>query len=143
MNPPTLSQEAPAASHRALNVALWIAQFLLAALFMFAGAIKLAKPSMVAEQGHLSLALVLFIGVAEVAGSLGVLLPALTRVRPGLTPLAAVGLATILVLAICFHLMRGEASHTPVPLLFLALAIFIAWGRSRAVPVASRAQASP
>lgn len=143
MNPPTLAQEAPAAGHRALNVALWIAQVLLAALFMFGGAIKLAKPSMVAEQGHLSPALVLFIGVSEVAGSLGVLLPALTRVRPGLTPLAAIGLAIILVLAIAFHLLRGEASHTPVPLIFLALAIFVAWGRSRAVPISPRAQANP
>ena len=95
------------------------------------------------EQGHLSLALVIFIGVSEVAGGLGVLLPALTRVRPALTPLAAVGLAAILVLAICFHLIRGEASHTPIPLAFLALAVFVAWGRSVKAPISPRTPPSP
>ena len=143
MNPSTLTQEGPATGHRALHVALWIAQVLLAALFLFAGSIKLAKPAMVAEQGHLSLALVIFIGVSEVAGGLGVLLPALTRVRPALTPLAAVGLAAILVLAICFHLIRGEASHTPIPLAFLALAVFVAWGRSVKAPISPRTPPSP
>ena len=83
--------------------------------------------------------LVRFIGVSEVAGAIGVVLPAATRVRPGLTPLAAIGLATIAVLAVGFHLMRGETASVVAPLVLLAIALFVAWGRGRAAPIAARA----
>jgi len=75
--------------------------------------------------------LVRFIGVVELAGALGVILPAATRIQPRLTPLAAAGLATIMVLAIPFHLMRGELKEIVINLALGGLAAFVACGRSR------------
>ena len=73
----------------------------------------------------------LFIGYAEIAGGLGVILPAATRIAPRLTPLAALGLATIMFLAMPFHVLKGEASVIWMHALFAAPAVFIAWGRWR------------
>jgi uncharacterized membrane protein len=73
----------------------------------------------------------LFIGYAEIAGGLGLIIPAATRVAPGLMPLAALGLATIMILAIPFHVLKGEASVIWVHVVIAALAIFVAWGRWR------------
>jgi putative oxidoreductase len=75
------------------------------------------------------LALLRFIGVAELAGGLGLILPAATRIRPMLTPLAALGLATIMTLAFVFHIQRGEWDALPVNAVLGALAAFVAWGR--------------
>jgi len=83
-------------------------------------------------------ALVRFIGVSELAGAIGLVLPALTRVRPGLTPLAAAGLATIMLLAALFHVPRGEFAALPMNFALGAVALFIAWGRWRKAPVAPR-----
>ncbi|HZS38363.1 MAG TPA: DoxX family protein [Polyangia bacterium] len=118
---------------KALNISLWIAQALLAVAFLFAGGMKLILSSeTLAKNPGPSVALVRFIGVAEVAGALGMILPMVTRIRPRLTALAAVGLATVMLLAIGFHVMRGELSHIPAPAVLGALAVFVAWGRRRA-----------
>ena len=74
-------------------------------------------------------ALSLFIGWAEIAGGLGLIVPAAMRIAPWLTPLAALGLATIMILAIPFHIVRGEASVIWIHALLAALALFVAWGR--------------
>jgi putative oxidoreductase len=74
-------------------------------------------------------ALFTFIGLCELAGGLGLILPGLTKVLPALTKWAATGLATIMVLATAFHLLRGEYSHAPVTVIFFALAAFVAYGR--------------
>ena len=79
----------------------------------------------------------LFIGYAEIAGGLGVVLPSVSRMAPWLTPLAALGLATIMILAIPFHLVRGEGSVIWIHALLAALALFVAWGRSRKSPLSS------
>jgi putative oxidoreductase len=79
-----------------------------------------------------------FIGVAEFAGGLGLILPAATRIRPVLTPLAALGLATIMVLAFVFHILRGELEALPVNLVLGGLAAFVAWGRLRKAPIPPR-----
>jgi putative oxidoreductase len=126
-----------------LNLALWVVQFVLAALFGMAGFMKLTMPidelaKNVPWVPEVPVALVRFIGASELAGALGLLLPALTRIKPILTPLAAIGLATVMLLAIPFHLSRGEASILYVPLTLGALAAFIAWGRWRKVPIASK-----
>jgi uncharacterized membrane protein YphA (DoxX/SURF4 family) len=127
---------------RGLSVFLWIAQILLALVFGFAGAMKLATP--IAELAKNaawikdSAFLVRFIGISEVAGALGMLLPSLTRIKPKLTSLAAVGIFIIMVLATGFHLMRGEAKFTPLTLALGALAAFVAWGRFRKAPIAAR-----
>lgn len=85
------------------------------------------------------IALIRFIGAAEVAGGLGVLLPSALRIRPSLTPLAAWGLVVVMVLAAGFHMSRGEWSSVPTNVVLGALAAFVAWGRTRPAPIAPRA----
>jgi uncharacterized membrane protein YphA (DoxX/SURF4 family) len=80
--------------------------------------------------------LIVFIGVCEVLGGVGLILPAITRVKPKLTPLAAAGLALTMVLAAGFHIVRGEYSLVPVNLVLGAVAAFIAVGRSNRRPIA-------
>ena len=128
---------------RGLHITLWIAQILLAAAFGMSGSMKLFQPiealtAAMGWPGDIPPALVRFIGAAELAGALGLILPAATRIRPNLTPLAALGLVLVMVLASGFHLTRGEGGMI-VPNLVLGLvAAFIAWGRSRAAPIAPR-----
>lgn len=129
-----------------MNIALWIVQVLLGIAFIMSGGMKLAVPvEELAKQGGagaewmLQMAwLVKFIGISEVAGGLGVILPAATHIKPMLTPLAAVGLVVIMVLATGFHAMRGEFSHIPPTLILGAIAAFVAWGRTQKVPIAPR-----
>jgi len=86
------------------------------------------------------LALVRFIGTAELLGAVGLILPAVTRIRPGLTALAAAGLVTVMALALPFHAMRGElAQAAPINLLLGGLAAFVAWGRFKKAPIRGRA----
>lgn len=128
---------------RGLRVGLWIAQTLLAVGFGMAGLMKLATPyaSLAAQQAwaqHTPEALVKIIGVVEIAGALGVVLPAATRIKPWLTPLAAAGFVVVMVLAAGLHLSLGEV---PLPNVILAaLAGFVAWGRFRGAPISPRAE---
>ena len=128
----TASSTAPS---KGLNIGLWIVQVLLAALFLFAGGIKLITPiSEFAKQPGSDWMvampwLVRFIGVSEVAGALGMLLPAATRIKPVLTAWAGVGLTVVMVLALGFHVMRGEFSHGLPVIVIGAMAAFVAWGR--------------
>lgn len=116
---------------KGLRVWLWVAQVLLAIAFGLAGAMKLSMPpaQIVKLAEGIPLPLLRFIGITEVAGALGMLLPAATRIVPVLTAWAAVGLATIMVLAAALHLSRGQFSHLPPVLVLLTLAAFVAWGR--------------
>ena len=88
-----------------------------------------------AVRGAVPVTLARFIGAAEIVGALGLLLPALTRIRPSLTPMAAGGLATIMVLATVVHLVRGEMSLVPVNLVLGGLAVFVWWGRTQKAPI--------
>ncbi|RPE70953.1 DoxX-like protein [Pacificibacter maritimus] len=127
------------------NIGLWVAQGLLAAMFMMAGATKLASGS--AELVAMGMGwaenapflLIKFIGLAEVAGALGLILPAATRIMPHLTKLAAAGLCVIMVLAAGVHILRGEFAVVPVNLVLFALAAFVVWGRTNKAPIAPRA----
>jgi hypothetical protein len=85
-----------------------------------------------------SIGLTRFIGYSELAGAFGLILPAATRIVPKLTPIAASALALVMVLAIGFHLQRGEGAHTGIPVALLGLCAFIAWGRFKLVPIAPR-----
>lgn len=127
------------------NIGLWVAQVALAGVFLMAGFMKLTtSPADLVAMGMLwaenaPAALIRFIGLAEVLGAIGVILPALTRIKPDLTKLAAFGLATIMVLASCVHTYRGEYEVLPVNLVLFALAVFVVWGRSKKAPIAPRA----
>jgi hypothetical protein len=71
-------------------------------------------------------------------GALGLILPAATRVKPVLTPLAGVGLAMVMLLATIFHISRGELGAVPMPLALGGLAAFVAWGCTARAPIAAR-----
>jgi uncharacterized membrane protein len=129
---------------RALHLTLWLVQLLLAAVFLLVGWTHAAEPIEVAIMrapwvASLPVPLVRFIGVVELAGALGLFLPAATRILPRLTPLAAVGLATMMALAVPFHLVRGETVAIVFNLVLGSLAALAAWGRTRRAPIAARA----
>jgi hypothetical protein len=127
-----------------MNVALWIVQGLLAALFLFAGGMKLVLP-LEELKGPVELpgAFLRFIGVAEVLGALGLVLPGLLRIRPGLTPLAAAGLVIIMIGATGIGLMTGDIGMTLIPLAVALLAAFVAYGRWRLSPLGGPDFTSP
>ena len=126
-----------------VNISLWMLQVLLACFFVMVGYSHALMPfEEIAPQAIWMNAvprwLSLFIGYAEIAGGLGLVIPAVTRMAPWLTSLAALGLATIMILAIPFHVLRGEAGVVWMHALFGALAVVVAWGRWRRAPIAAR-----
>ena len=120
-----------------MNYALWIVQWLLALLFAFAGGMKLVLPvETLTEQMPMPGWFVRFIGVAEVLGAIGLVLPGLLRIRPGLTPLAAMGLVIIMLGAIVFTLASGEVAAALIPLVVGLLLAFVVYGRRSSVTAA-------
>jgi putative oxidoreductase len=120
-----------------MNIALWIVQGLLGMVFLGIGfnhAFKIENmkpmPGM-AWINRVPPRLMTFIGFAEMAGGIGILLPALTGILPWLTPLAAAGLALVMLFAAIFHVpyLQTEARNIVTDLLLLALAVFVAYGR--------------
>ena len=131
-----------------MRYVLWVLQVLLGLAFLAAGGMKLILPyAELAQQmawvSDVPEWLVRFIGVAEVLGGLGLILPAATRILPWLTPLAAAGLALDMLFATLFHLVRGEVGVGVVPLLLGLLAALIAYGRWRMVPILARRASRP
>ena len=111
---------------------LWIAQGVLAALFLFAGGMKLIVPAdALAAQSHLPGAFMKFIGLAETLGALGLVLPGLFRIRQSLTPLAAAGLVIIMIGATITTVVQGQGPVAVVPALVGIVAAYVARGRSR------------
>ena len=126
-----------------MKYVLWVLQVLLGLAFLAAGGMKLIQPyAELAQQmawvSDVPEVLVRFIGVAEVLGGLGLILPAATRILPWLTPVAAAGLALDMLFATLFHLVRGEVGAAMVPLLLGLLAALVAYGRWRVVPILAR-----
>ena len=114
---------------------LWIVQGLLALLFLFAGVMKLVMPiEEMTKQIDLPGPFLRFIAVAEVLGALGLILPGLLRIRPGLTPLAAAGLVIIMIGATVLNLAVGTIAMALIPLVVGLLAAFVAYGRWRIAP---------
>lgn len=123
-----------------MNVGLWIIQGLLAALFIFAGGMKLVLPlEKLAGPVAMPGTFLRFIGVCEVLGALGLILPSLLRIRPGLTPLAAAGLVVIMIGATVITLMYEGVATAVVPLVVGILAAFVAYGRARLAPIKPKA----
>ena len=112
------------------NVLLWIVQGLLAALFLFAGGMKLAAPAeMLKGPVALPVGFLRFIGVAEVLGAIGLILPELLRIQRHLTPLAAAGLTIIMGGATAVTLATATAAAALIPALVGLLAAAVAYGR--------------
>jgi putative oxidoreductase len=130
-----------AGSSRVLHIALWVAQGALGVLFGLAGLMKLTQsiPQLSGSLGWpASVApwLVRVIGLCELAGAVGVVVPATTRYKPWLTPLAAGALAVLMALAFGFHARRGEWPSALLNVAIIVIAVFVAWGRSRVAPLA-------
>lgn len=127
-----------------MTYALWIVQVLLALMFLFAGGTKLViTPDVLASMGSPNqIAMpgwfVRFIGVAEVLGALGLILPGLLRIKPWLTPLAAAGLVVIMVGATALTMAADGVAAGVVPLVAGLLAAFVAYGRWRLAPHPAR-----
>ncbi|MEO3869457.1 DoxX family protein [Nonomuraea sp. B12E4] len=117
-----------------MNVFLWIVQAILAALFVMSGVVKLLQPKEKLAGRYpwvedFSPATVRFIGVMEVLGAIGLILPAVTGIAAVLTPAAAAGLAIIMVLGAVTHIRRKEAYGVVVTAVLLVLTVLVAWGR--------------
>lgn len=118
-----------------MDIALWIIAGLLAATFLVSGALKLAQPKeKLAAFGFgwvddFSAGSVKAIGILEVLAAVGLILPAALDIAPVLAPLAAVGLVALMAGAIITHLRRHETRVIASPMVLLALAVLVAWGR--------------
>lgn len=128
------------------HVSLWVVQILLAGMFLMVGYMKALTPiaelsKTVPMAGEMPV-LIRFIGVSELAAGLGLLLPAALRVAPRLTVAAAAGLALVMVLAVGFHMARGEYSAIGTNVVLGSLAGVVAWGRVRKAPIASRSRSA-
>lgn len=130
-------------STKTWNIALWTLQILLALAFSMAGFMKLTQPiaALAANMPWVAqspAALVRFIGLSELLGGLGLILPALLRIRPALTVAAGGGLTVVMILAVLFHLTRGEGPMAAPALVLGALAALVAWGRTARAPISAR-----
>jgi uncharacterized membrane protein YphA (DoxX/SURF4 family) len=128
---------------KGLNISLWVVQVLLAFAFGMAGFMKSTQPFEALNKAmpwtlSVGETTTRFIGLSELLGAVGLLLPAITRILPFLTSLAGLGLVTVMVLASGFHVTRGEYGMLPVNAVLASLALFVAWGRYRAAPIAPR-----
>jgi hypothetical protein len=128
-----------------LNGILWALQILWGFFFvgsgfgkvlLFDAALYAQAPQAVAWYAAVPQRLIVLIGICEVLGGIGLILPAITRVKPHLAPLAAAALALTMVLAAAFHIMRGEFTLVPANVILAAVAAFIAVGRSNHRPIA-------
>jgi uncharacterized membrane protein len=117
-----------------MNIALWVVQGLLALAFLLAGAMKSFAPlenlkKNMAWTGQVPVGLVRFIGIAELLGGIGLILPAVTHILPWLTATAAVGLVLVMIGAAIYHASHKEWSSIGVNVVLLLLALFIVLGR--------------
>jgi uncharacterized membrane protein YphA (DoxX/SURF4 family) len=129
--------------NKGTNVALWIAQVLLAIGFAMAGAMKTFTPIEEIAKNAGAWAsempgLVRFIGISELLGAVGLILPSATRIKPILTPIAAAGFVLIMIFAALFHGARGEWGSIVTNVLIGGLAAFVVWGRLKKMPIAPR-----
>ena len=123
-----------------MNIALWIIQVLVAVMFVLAGFPKAFQPiDTLAKRlpwvKEVPAWLVRFIGICELLGAVGLILPAVTHVLPPLTALAAFGLALVMVCAMIFHISRREYSRISFSVILLVLAAFLAYGRWILMPL--------
>jgi len=116
-----------------MDIALWVASGLLAALYLAVGFVQLARGHALRQRmpwvEDFPDPMVRFIGLAEIAGAAGLILPWATDTVPMLTPWAAVGLTVLQLLAITVHVRRGETSQLGINVVLLLLSAFVAVGR--------------
>ena len=123
------------ANGKIINISLWIAQVIVAGMFLMAGFMKtftpiqeLAPTMPLAQELPV---LTRFIGIVELLGAIGVILPYALKIAPKLTVWAAAGLTLTMVLALLYHVFRGEIAASAFPIILALLSGFITWGRQR------------
>jgi uncharacterized membrane protein YphA (DoxX/SURF4 family) len=121
-------------SSKVLNNSLWAAQIFLALVFFITGAGKLFLPlenlyELIPWTKDANPITIRLIGFSEILGCVGLILPSLLRIKPWLTPLAATGVAVIMLLAIFFNISTGETSVIGINILFFLMSAFVSWGR--------------
>ena len=117
-----------------MNIAVWIIQGILALMFLMAGIMKSTQPKEKLVKSlpwvtDFSLQTVRFIGISELLGAIGIIVPQLTGVCPVLSPIAAVGLAVIMVLAAAHHIRKSEYKEVAFNLVLLILSVIVAFNR--------------
>jgi uncharacterized membrane protein YphA (DoxX/SURF4 family) len=131
------------AASKRINIAIWSVQVLLACLFLFAGGFKLIAPiAEMTKQIPLPGLFLRFLGVVELAGALGLILPSLLRIRPYLTPLAAGGLVIVMSGATAISMAGGKIAPAIPPFVVGCLAGLVLYARTRVVPIRERARGS-
>lgn len=117
---------------KTVNIILWIGQGILAATFIWAGFMKIFQPEKLPfswVKDNLNLAF--FTGIVDLLGGIGIVLPALIRIKPKLTIYAAYGIVVLMTAASIFHISRGEAKDIGFNISMAIIAIFIVWGRQK------------
>lgn len=129
-----------------MSILLWILQILLGIYFTLIGIMHFIVPPglpvQMAWMYDLSPILHYISGSAEILGGLGLILPGVTRIKTVLTPLAALGLTVVMVLAMIYHLQRGETTNIPFNLVLAVLSAFVAYGRWKLAPLYDRRASS-
>ena len=123
-----------------MNIALWILQVLLAAVFLWHGWLFVAPPAELVEIMNAEFApwFRIFLGVAELLAGVGLILPGVTRILPWLTPLAAAGLMIVVASASVLHLSRGEIGSAITTAVLFVLVTFVAYMRWKIKPISPR-----
>jgi putative oxidoreductase len=128
---------------RMFNFVLWSVQSLLAFIFLLSGFLKVKEPMkelavMMPWTAEISSDVVRLVGYFEILGAIGLILPSVLRIKPGLTPLAARGLALIMFFATFFHISRNAFLSIPLTIVLGLLAVFTNWGRSKKLPISKK-----
>ena len=123
-----------------MNIALWVVQGLLALLFLMSAGMKTFTPLATMRKkmtwaNGIPAAFVRFLGVAEVLGAIGLIVPAVTGIQSWLTVAAAIGLGVVMVGASVFHTSRREYQRMGIPLVLLLLMVFVVLGRGVLAPL--------
>lgn len=123
-------------NNKAMHITLWIFQIILGGMFIMAGVMK--STGSIAELAakmtwvnDFSAPMVRFVGISELLGGIGLILPSLLRIQPKLSIWAAIALAVVMLLAIIYHIVKNEAQLMAPSVIMGILAVFIAWGRSK------------
>ena len=137
------SSAAKRVATKRINIAIWTVQVLLACLFVFAGGAKLVLPiAEMTKQFPLPGLFLRFLGVVELFGAAGLILPSLLRIRPYLTPLAAGGLVIVMSGATAISMAGGTVAPAIPPFVFGCLAGLVLYARTRVVPIRENTRGS-
>lgn len=130
-----MKNQYPSSASRGLHITLWVVQVILAVMFVIPGLMKLFQPivslsAMLPWTGQVSPYVVRGLGIIDVLGGVGLILPSLLRIKPTLTVYAAYCGMALMFSAIVFHIVRGEASVIGFNFVLIAVLAFVAWGRT-------------